>query len=214
MPLSLLFPNKCVLCGEFLRAKETDLCHKCRTDAPKYTKSKRKIPLIAQWTAVWYYKGDVRQSIHRFKFGNARRYADVYARQMAVAIIQAGFSDNFDFITWVPISFLRYLKRGYNQSALLAKALSTELGIPARRLLKKVRHTPAQSGIQGGAQRRANIANAYTITDAEQIRGQKVLIVDDVLTTGATVSECAKTLATGGVSKLYFAAIATSEKNK
>jgi ComF family protein len=203
-----------VLCGGFLTSKETDLCHKCRADAPKYTKSKRKIPLIAQWTAVWYYKGNVRQSIHRFKFANARRYADVYARQMAVSIIQAGFADNFDCITWVPISFLRYLKRGYNQSALMAKALSKEFGIPAIRLLKKVRHTPAQSGIQGGAQRKANIVNAYAITDAEKLRGRKVLLIDDVLTTGATVSECAKTLAAGGVSRLYFAAVATSEKNK
>ena len=214
MPLSLLFPNKCVLCGGFLTAKETDLCHKCRADAPKYTKSKRKIPLVAQWTAVWYYKGDVRQSIHRFKFANARRYADVYARQMAVAIIQAGFADSFDCITWVPISFLRYLKRGYNQSALMAKALSKELGVPTQRLLKKVRHTPAQSGIQGGAQRKANIANAYIAIYTENIHGRKVLLVDDVLTTGATVSECAKTLTTAGVSKLYFVAVATSEKNK
>ena len=214
MPLSLLFPNKCILCGGFLTRKETDLCHKCRAEAPVYTKSKRKIPLIAQWTAVWYYKGDVRQSIHRFKFANARRYADVYARQMAVAIIKAGFAEKFDRITWVPISLLRYLKRGYNQSALMAKALSKELGIPAMRLIKKIRHTPAQSGIQGGAQRKANIANAYMVTNADKIRGHNVLLVDDVLTTGATVSECAKTLATAGASKLYFAAVATSEKNK
>ena len=211
---NLLFPPKCHFCRAVLSGDEIDLCNSCRDTAPEFSKAKRNISLIAQWTAVWYYKGDVRQSIHSFKFANARRYADVYARQMAVAIIQAGFADSFDCISWVPISFLRYLKRGYNQSALMAKALSKELGVPTQRLLKKVRHTPAQSGIQGGAQRKANIANAYIAINTENIRGRKVLLVDDVLTTGATVSECAKTLATAGVSKLYFVAVATSEKNK
>ena len=82
--LSLLFPPKCILCKKILSKHETDLCHSCRADAPEFKRAKRNIPFIAHWTALWYYKDDVRGSIKRFKFYNRRSYSAPYARLLAL----------------------------------------------------------------------------------------------------------------------------------
>lgn len=207
---SVLFPPKCILCRRLLTRSETDLCHSCRTHAPELLHKKRNIPFIAQWTAVWYYKDDVRKSIHRYKFYNARSYADAYARNLAVKLMDTSFFDSVDLITWVPTSFLRRLRRGYDQSALLAQALGRELALPWKRTLKKIRHTPAQSTLRESAQRKANILGAYKILNREQVSEKRILLVDDVLTTGATASECARVLHTSGAKEVFFAAVAVA----
>lgn len=213
--LRLLFPPKCVLCRKLLAQNETDLCHDCRTGAPEFKRAKRNIPSVAQWTALWYYKENVRKSIHRFKFGNARGYADAYARQMALQL-QKTFVQPFDYVTWVPISGLRYLKRGYDQSELLARAIGAETAIPVDRLLKKIRHTPPQSSFRDAAQRRANVMGVYRVCNQQSIAGKRVLLLDDVVTTGATASSCAQTLLIAGAKEVCFAAVAAAadDKNK
>ena len=211
--LNLIFPPKCVLCRNLLDKGQTDLCHHCRTHAPEFSRAKRNIPFLAQWTAVWYYKDDVRKSIQRFKFGNLRGYCNVYARLLAVQL-QKERLDTFDILTWVPTSFLRQLKRGYDQSALLARALGNELGVEAIQVLKKVRHTPPQSGIRDAARRRANVLGAYRVIDRELIAGKRILLLDDVITTGSTASECAKTMLIAGAKDVSFAAVAAAYHDK
>ena len=213
MPLSILFPPKCTLCRKLLSKGEIDFCEHCQVHSPLILNTKRTIPHIAHWTAVWYYKDDVRKSIHRFKFSNARSYADVFARCIATKIFDGAFGITCDCITWVPTSLLRKLKRGYDQSELLAKALSSMLYIPAVRLLKKVRHTPSQSGLRDASMRRANVMNAYRTVCPETISGKRILLVDDVLTTGSTASECAKTLLTAGAGEVLLVTIAAVEKD-
>lgn len=208
--LSLIFPPRCALCHGFLQRNETDLCHKCRTDTPELIHSKRKIPFVAKWTALWYYKDNVRNSLHRYKFRNVRGYADIYARLLSRKILEAELTEGVDMITWSPISLRRKFHRGYDQSHLLAKALSRELGIPLVKTLQKARHTKTQSLIKDASARRANIHGAYRIIDPKIIAGKRILLLDDILTTGATASECARILMTGGAKEIYFAAIATA----
>ena len=212
--LRLLFPPKCVLCRNLLTKEETDLCHHCRIQAPEISYEKRNIPFIAQWTAIWYYKDDVRKSIHRFKFGNAQRYAGAYARQLAIKLQQTDYLDKCDVITWVPISFRRRMKRGYDQSKLLAKELEIALDMECVYTLKKIRHTAPQSSLKDAATRRANILGAYRLLDKHLVAGKRILLLDDVLTTGATASECAKTLLTAGAKEVYFAAVAAASHDK
>lgn len=207
---TLLFPKKCVLCRKLLTKKETDLCHHCRTHAPEFNRPKTNIPFIAHWNALWYYMDDVRGSILRFKFGNLRYYADVYARLLGLKLQDT----QFDVLTWVPTSALRKLKRGYDQSELIARSLGREYGIPAKRTLKKIRHTPPQSGLKDAAQRRANVLSAYRATDREGISGKRILLLDDVVTTGATASECARTLLVAGAKEVYLAAVAAASHDK
>ena len=204
--LQLIFPPKCTLCRKLLTGVETDLCHHCRTKGPEFKKSKRKLPFIAHWTGIWYYKDGVRLSVHRFKFGNARRYADVYGRLLAVKL-QNMELDDFDMISWVPISWQRRFSRGYDQSRLLAEALGRELGVKPSRVLRKIRSTPPQSGIPDAAGRRANVQGAYRALDPSAVCGKRILLVDDVVTTGATASECARTLLTAGAKEVNLATI-------
>ena len=202
--LRLIFPPKCTLCRGFLTPEETDLCRKCRTQVPEFKKSKRKIPFIAHWTGIWYYKEDVRLSVHRFKFGNARRYAKVYGQILAIKL-QNQELDSFDLISWVPISWQRRFSRGYDQSQLLAEVLAKELGVTPVKLLRKVRSTPPQSGIPDAAGRRANVQGAYRVI--APVTGKRILLVDDVVTTGATASECAKMLTLAGAAEVNLATI-------
>jgi ComF family protein len=210
----LLFPRKCHFCRKLLSKNETDLCHDCRCDAPEFIRAKRTFPLIAQWTAVWYYKDKVRSSILRFKFGNARGYADFYGRALAMKLEDMPAVKACDYITWVPVSPLRRFFRGYDQAELLAVALGKELGLPPVKALKKVRHNRPQSNIHNAASRRANVMNAYWPENRDLFAGKQVLLVDDVLTTGATAAECAKMLRFGGAREIYFAAVAAASHDK
>lgn len=209
---AILFPPKCVLCRRLLTDKETDLCHTCRKDTPEFIHTKRNIPFVAQWSAIWYYNGAVRKSILRYKFYNARGYAEVYGRLLAMKLQDQ--IDTIDVLTWVPISRLRRMRRGYDQVELLARAVSKEFGIPAIKTLKKIRNTPPQSTLSDSAQRRANVLGVYRATDPESLAGKRILLLDDVITTGATVSECARVLLTSGAKNVICAAVAASSPDK
>lgn len=206
-----LFPEKCILCGRVLERDETDLCRACRMDAPECPVSKIKYPYIDQWTGLWYYEGKVRQSLLRYKFHNRRSYAAGYGRLLAMKLMTEDRLA-FDVLTWIPISARRLRKRGYDQVQLLAEKMGAELGIEPAPTLKKIRHNRKQSHITGLAQRRANVLGAYEVIDPAAVAGKRVLLLDDILTTGATASECARVLLTAGAAEVQFAAIAAANQ--
>lgn len=208
--LLLLFPPKCVLCGTVLPKHVTDLCHECRKSAPEFKKSKIRISFVARWSAVWYYKDNVRKSMLRYKFWGKRSYASAYGRVLAMHLQNTNM-DNYDVLTWVPVSRLRRIRRGYDQVELIVKVVGQELNTPAVCTLKKIRNTPPQSGILGTAKRRANVLGAYRTVCPENIIGKNILLVDDIITTGATACECARVLLTAGAKSVNFAAIAGSD---
>lgn len=211
--LNLLFPPKCVLCQKVLEKQETDLCHKCRTDSPECAGVHKNFSFLDSWIAIWYYKGHIRKSILRFKFYGARHYAAVYGRLLAMRILQE-YAEEFDVLTWVPVSKLRRLTRGYDQAQLLAEAVGQELGLTPVSTLCKVRHNRAQSGITGQAKRRANVLGAYKAVCPQQLHGKRVLILDDVITTGATAGECARVLLTAGAKEVHCGCIAAAHNHQ
>ena len=211
--LRMIYPPKCILCTRFLTKEETDLCHDCRKSAEPFPGTKTNIPFVAHWTALWYYKDNVRDSIHRFKFGNRRHYAESYGRLLGLRLCDSIYAEA-DLITWVPVSTLRKLRRGYDQSKLLADALGKELSLPVVKVLKKIRHTPPQSNLGQAPQRRANVLNAYRIIDPKLVVGKRILLLDDVVTTGATASECARVLLTAGAKEINLATVAVAKHDK
>ena len=146
----------------------------------------------------------------RYKFAGRRCYAAAYGRALAMKLQTEELTD-LDILTWVPVSSLRRMRRGYDQVELLANATAKELGIAPCKTLKKTRNTPPQSGIKDVYRRRANVLGAYKPVNPENIRGKRILLLDDIITTGATASECARTLLTAGAKEVYCAAIAASE---
>ena len=212
--LNLLFPPKCILCKSVLSKDETDFCHICRKNAPEFKKSNLRFSFVAGWTSVWYYKAMVRGSIQRYKFSGRRNYAPTYGRVLAMKL-QAEDLCDFDILTYVPIACLRRLSRGYDQVELLCNEVGSQLGLTSVCTLRKIRNTPPQSGIKDVSRRRANVLGAYKATCPEAVRGKRVLLLDDVITTGATVSECARVLLTAGAKEIFCACIAvTDHKSK
>ena len=206
-----LFPPKCVLCRRVLKNGEIDLCSDCRTEAPVFSQGNLKLQFLDSYAAVWYYEEKVRESLLRYKFGNRRSYAQNYGRLLAMKLLEI-YPDGFDVLTYVPISRLRRLKRGYDQVELLANAVGRELGLEPKRLLKKNRNNPPQSGLGDYAHRRANVLGIYTALECEQIKGKRILLLDDILTTGATAGEASRVLLTAGASEVHCAAVAASRK--
>ena len=202
----ILFPPKCVLCKGLLQENETDLCRECRIHTPEFPNHTKKLPYLAGWTALWYYEGNVRRSILRFKFYNARSYAETYGRMLAMKLLQEEIP--FDVLTWAPISALRKWRRGYDQVELIANAVGQQLGIEAVPTLKKVRHNQPQSRIKDDAARRANVLGAYRVTNPDSVAGKRILLLDDVITTGATAGECARMLWLAGAKSVNCAAVA------
>jgi len=209
--LELLFPPKCILCGKLLKKEETDLCGDCRIHTPSYPARKRKPQFLDSFAAVWYYEEYPRKSILRYKFGGKRSYASAYGRILAMKLMSE-YPQGFDCLTWVPVSPFRRFSRGYDQVELLAKATARELGCPQIPMLRKIKHNRRQSGLASEAQRRANVVGVYRIQNAQQIHGKRILLLDDILTTGATAGECARMLRTAGAEEVHCAALAASRK--
>ncbi len=209
--LNLLFPPKCILCGTLLGKDEQDLCRACRVDSPEYPNRKENLQFLDSFTAVWYYEDSVRRSLLRYKFHGARSFAPGYGRLLAMKLLQTN-PDGFDCITWIPVSRLRKLRRGYDQVELLAECVARELGMTPVPLLKKVRHNRPQSGIRDAAKRRGNVLGVYRDQNREFLSGKRILLLDDILTTGATAGECARVLLTAGAKEVHCAVIAAARK--
>ena len=211
--LHLLFPAKCVLCRTLLEDDQTDLCPHCRSNAPDFPGAKMKLSFVAQWTGIWYYKDDVRASLLRYKFGGRRSYASAFGRMLAMKLHRMQW-DDMDLITWVPISRRRRFRRGFDQSELIARIVAQELDIPLVAATKKIRHTKPQSTMGDAAHRRANILGAYRVTDPMILKGKRILLIDDIVTTGATASECSRVLLTAGAKEVKLATVAVAAHEK
>ena len=209
--LSLFFPDRCVFCGKF--TDKSRVCQKCRDALPVTTgqRSVKRGEFFSSCISPFYYVGLVRDSILRFKFSRKSSYSSVYAVYCA-RLIRERISGKFEIITWVPVSRKRRRKRGYDQAELLAKAISFELGIPCTKMLTKVRETPPQSTISGLAKRRANVSGAFKSVGTD-ISGKRILLIDDIITTGATLSECSRVLLMAGAEDVVACTVAMKKDN-
>jgi len=157
-----------------------------------------------------YYRGVVRRSILKFKFRGASGYASAYGKLLADCI-RENPDVIYDIISWVPLSSRRERKRGYDQAMLLALATALSLDDVAAETLKKPHDVQAQSELGGAAERRANISGAYIAADPELVEGKCILLIDDIVTTGSTLDECAGVLLSAGASRVICAALARGE---
>ena len=185
-----------------MEGEVSSFCGECLKKLPRteskgdefgtYGKAGRCVPFYA---ATFYYEGIFRTAFVRFKFRNNSAYAHAFALEMTQTWLRAmnrrkdGDSLHPDVITWIPVSEKRRKDRGYDQSELLAREVGEMLGIPVCRILRKTGDNRAQSTLDASA-RAANVIGMYEISgDAPEITGKTVLLIDDVLTTGATVRE-------------------------
>ncbi len=207
--LDLFFPPKCVFCAKVLEAGTPCICNSCQNGLPyiKGADIRQKGRFFDECVSPLRYEGKVRSSILRFKFKGAVSYADCYGKLLADCI-RDNLSGRYDLITWVPLSSRRARSRGYDQAMLLALAAALELDDVAVETLIKTSHIPAQSTIEDGEARRANVSGVFEIKDVELISGKRVLLIDDIITTGATLSESARILLQNGAESVICATLA------
>lgn len=204
--LDLLYPPKCVFCRGLLQREETEVCAACRKTLPRAEAEVKRSGISCM--AVFYYEAPVAESLRRFKFRGQSHYAEAYGRLLAMELLRSGVE--FDVLTWAPVSKRRRRKRGYDQTELLARAVAGELKVPCTRTLAKRRDNPPQSGLQGAAERRANVKGVYWAVTPELVADKRVLLIDDILTTGATLSECSFVLRAAGAAQVRCAALAAT----
>ncbi len=200
--LDLLFPPKCVFCHRLLREYEREICTECETTLPEQDMS-RKIQFTKGCVAPFYYEGVVRSSILRFKFQGCACYASTYGRMIAQKLLDCPA----EVVTWVPVNRYRRFLRGYDQAELLAREVAMRMGLPCVKLLYKDPR-PKQSRMKDAAMRRANVSGAFHFCHGQSVQGKRILLIDDICTTGSTMAEVALVLHLNGAEDIYGAVLA------
>lgn len=202
LALDLLFPPRCPLCDAVLGF--CPVCENCRSQEPVLLRvpgqaveaKGHALTFVTAAYAPYWYEGVVRQAVWRIKSDEREDAAKAMAARMAACLRAAGVAPGL--VLPVPSSKLELRRRGYSPPALLARALAAELALPCREdVLEKPFETRHQRGL-GPAERRANLLGAFRVARREEVQHRRVLLVDDVLTTGATLNECAKMLLAAG----------------
>lgn len=202
----------CESCAENLSRISGKICTLCGRE--KAECSCRGEKYFDSIVAPFYFEGVVRKGIHQFKFRKWYQHAEAYAIEMADTLNKRMGDKTFDFIVSVPMTKKSQRKRGYNHGALLAKALSEKIGIVyLGNLMIKIYETEDQHTTDY-SNRRGNLAGVFDVTDPEFIKGKRILICDDISTTGETLNECAKMLWLYGAEEICCVCIALTKYKK
>jgi ComF family protein len=202
--IRLITPPYCPCCGEPFRSPIASAyspehrCGACRVHPPPFDHAR----------AVGRYEGPLRQAIHQLKYRGRLQLAQPLLR-LALEHFDAHFPEAvFDLIIPVPLHRERLMQREFNQATVLARGLAGYLHAPVlERLLVRVRSTRPQVELSG-EERRENVKHAFAVTHAAAFQDKRVLVVDDVLTTGATLGEIARTLKVAGATQVDVFALA------
>ena len=154
------------------------------------------------------YEGALRELIHLLKYSRIAPLAAPLGRMMGSAFPR---DERFDAIVPMPLHWLRRWRRGFNQAELLSRALARQTGLPIRRLVRRRRSTAAQAGLTN-AGRRANVTGAFTVPRDDSVKGLRLLLIDDVFTTGASAGACARALKRAGAARVAVLTLARADR--
>jgi ComF family protein len=227
-----IFPDECRVCGEALRdVSRIPVCRRCLQEpAPLQAEFfcvacrmpfLNRFPLdesgrcalcrlgLSGFDEVFTYgsyEGSLRKLIHVFKYGGVQTLARPFGKWLALALPR---EKSFDLIVPMPLHWRRRWERGFNQSALLGREISRRWNVPLRSVVRRSRSTRPQAGLTN-AKRRANVRGVFKVK--MRLEGKRVLLVDDVLTTGATAAACARALKRAGASHVAVLALARTDR--
>lgn len=218
--LDLISPRLCVVCGNRLSVTEDVICSKCNFHLPRtnfhhdaYENEMAKlfwgqIP-IERASALYYYEShaETARIIYELKYKNHPEIGEVIGRILATEVMSSGFFDGIDGIVPVPLAKKRERQRGYNQSMEIARGVSEVTGLPIfNKVVRRTIFKDSQTN-KGRWARNENVEKVFELRDAEAIRGKHLLVIDDVVTTGATVIACSQQLVKAGDVKISVLAL-------
>lgn len=225
----LLFPPRCALCDAVITPHEKPLCPACGKACPEvsilgevcrvcgrekvHCTCKQDSFLSDGIAAPFYYEGVAQHGVSLYKHIQDVDRTAFFVGEMANSICRALGDRIVDVVTAVPLRPAAKRERGFDQVEPLAKGIAKEFHIPYVRLLRKCLDTPSQK-LLTMEQRRSNLLGAFDVTNKELTEGKRILLLDDVVTTGATTNECAKMLKIYGAQRVYVAAIALTRPHE
>ena len=185
--------GQCKRCSSF--GVYSDACRNCR-EWPAYYRGN---------IAIWPYQGAYKQVIKEFKFHNMPWLADALAQEVLLYL-----PEGYGLLVPVPLHANRLQERSFNQSELLVRSLSRMSGMPWQNCLIRVRDTPHQTGL-GRAERLQNLHNAFDLRKGATVQGKKIILIDDVFTTGTTLLSCARVLHQHGAKEIVSCTLASGQ---
>lgn len=207
--VDLLFPPRCAFCG---KSGVHGVCPDCEAALPYCRTPQHERTGIGACLAPLRYEESVRDALLSYKFHGAQSRCEGFGEILAQAVAEH-FSGEFDLVSYVPVSAKRKAERGYDQAFLLARETCRHWGVSPEPLLKKTMHNSAQSSLSSREERKKNVRGAYEAVNSEKIRGARILLIDDILTTGATLSECVRVLQEAGAERVLCATLAAADED-
>lgn len=205
---AFLFPRRCPFCGRL--SGDALLCERCADQLPITGEHPVVEGSFGRCAAPLYYERQVRRALLNFKFRGRMGGLDCFGWLLADCAA-GSFAGEFDTVSWVPVSEERKRERGFDQSFELCCAACRHWDTQPVSTLRKTLHTPPQSGIPDAAGRRANVLGVYEPVP-ENVWGRRILLIDDVLTTGATLSECTRVLRECGAAEVVCLTLARKRR--
>ncbi len=220
--ISLFFPNYCLACSNSLVGGEETLCTRCVINLPKADNDEVLNPIkdrllgrlkIEHGFAFLKFKkgGNVQRLLHQLKYNHHPEIGVKLGKVFGYSLAKSGYAGSFDIIIPVPLHPIRQRRRGYNQSAKFAEGLSTALDIPWNESISIRKGKAITQTRKSKEERWENVRDSFSIVNDSQIRGKRILLVDDVITTGATMEACGLHLINGGCAALSVACIAEAQ---
>ena len=222
--VSLFFPRYCLACSNSLVGGEETLCTRCIIDLPKTSYPPDENPVIdklagrlqlAYGTAFLKLKkeGMVQRMLHQLKYNQHPEIGVKLGKVFGQELKTFGLGEAFDVIVPVPLHASRKRKRGYNQSAKFAEGLSYSLGVPWDESISYRKSSTKTQTRKSKAERWENVKDVFSIANTDALRGKRILLVDDVITTGATLEACGRHLQDEGCNSLSVACIAEAQRS-
>ncbi len=222
--LDIVFSCRCKYCGMVIDIRD-EICHTCANTLQKIEGKICKkcgckadccvcngeIRFYKGICAPFYYEGAASRAIWNLKFKNNTEIAGILAEDMANCFYERYGNYDFDICTFVPSTKKRLKERGYNQSELIAKSLSEKIGLKCEQLLIKSFETEPQHTLPE-MRRLGNIVGCFELKAGVSVENMRILLCDDVKTTGSTINECAKTLLLGGAAEVFCITAAITGK--
>lgn len=193
--LDLLFPPRCIYCNNLVKSSQTFACSRCLASLSWISPEGALLQgtHFSYCVSCAWYEGAIRDAFLQYKFEGQPQYAKAFADPLAEAISQH-FEDRFDLLSWVPLSQKNLESRGYDQAFLLSSAVAHKLQRNPLPLLKKTSQKELQSSLSSAQARRNNVKGSFSLIDPFLVQGKRILIIDDVITTGSTLEEAAEVL--------------------
>lgn len=219
--VALFFPNVCIGCKGSLPNGLRHICPTCQYDLPKTNNYRKDVPHISQKLAGsipfkhllaylhFQKKGIVQHILHELKYNHKEDIGTMLGRWYGHDLLLGGFQNEFDLIIPVPLHFSKQRKRGYNQSEAFANGLSEVLKVEVYDGLRRVLANETQTR-KSRAERLENVKAIFGTIDPSGLNEKRVVLVDDVITTGATLLACGNLLIEAGVKELSFGVIAST----